>query len=320
MKKAFGRACAAWVVSSVALGAWLALPRSAAAQSLGQNLRGDAGLKSATQAAPGAYVVAPVWAQSADQLRGADGEVLATGQLNAAVFGVGLSYVTNQKVAGANYGFLVTAPWSSNRLQTNQIDQDAGTGFTDMYVQPVNLGWHAKRADFLLAYGLYLPTGSFEVGASDNHGLGMWGHELVAGATVYLDAGRQWHAATTASFNFFSEKKGTDRRVGNILTLEGGLGRDFRGGTLTAGAAYYAGYKLTADDLGAAAGGLVLPKDRGYGVGPELTVALKTSKAIYGSVTVRYLFGMGTRVGVEGNTLSVLAAFMLKPVKLPPPQ
>lgn len=294
------------------------LPTPAVAQLNGQNIKGDMGLKSGSQAPPGGYVVVPLYFYSADVLKDRNGNVLAKGSLDAAVFGGGLNYVTTKKIGGANYGFLVVLPWANNRIQGGRIDENPGAGISDMFVQPVNLGWHGKRADTTVAYGLYVPTGRFEAGASNNTGLGMWGHELQAGTTVFLDEARTWHAATTASFNFHSSKKDSDTKVGNILNLEGGVGRDLLGGGLSLGLAYYATYKLTDDRLGPVADVLVRGKNRVYGLGPEATLAIAAKQTVYGFVTVRYHWEMGARTSTEGGAFNILATFLLRPINLAP--
>ncbi len=104
------------------------------------------------------------------------------------MFGAALNVVTPKKLFGANYGFLVVLPWANNRVQgAEDFDSNPGVGLTDMYVQPINLGWHTPRADVILAYGLYLPTGRYEDGADNNTGLGMWAQEFLAGTTLYLN-------------------------------------------------------------------------------------------------------------------------------------
>ena len=45
------------------------------------------------------------------------------------------------------------------------------------------------------------------------------------------------------------KKKDTDVKVGQLLTLQGGLGKSYLGGGLILGAAYYAQWKLTTDEL-----------------------------------------------------------------------
>lgn len=304
------------VVPILMLLASYGLPGSASAQLNGQNVKGDAGLKSGSQAPPGGYVIVPLYFYSADALKDRNGTEIAKGNLDATVFGVGLAYVTKMKVGSANYGFLVVLPGANNRVQGGRIDENPGQGLTDMYVQPVNLGWHSKRADTIVAYGLFLPTGRYEDGASNNTGLGMWGNELVAGTTVYLNDKKTVHAATTASFDFFSKKKDSDVKVGNVLNLEGGMGVDMLHGGLSTGLTYYATYKLSDDQLSPIANVLVKGKNRVYGIGPEVTLALAAKKTVYGFVTVRYQWELGARVAPEGGAFNVLATFLLKPIKL----
>jgi hypothetical protein len=277
------------------------------------------GLKSGSQAPPGGYVLVPLYFYSADTLKDRDGREFARGSLDATIFGVGLNYVTTKTLGSANYGFMVILPWANNRLQGGRIDENPGAGLTDLYVQPVNLGWHGPRFDATVAYGIYVPTGRYEDGASNNTGLGMWGQEFQGGTTVYFDAKRQFHAATMASFNVFSEKKDSDVKVGNILTLEGGAGADLLGGGLSVGLSYYGVYKLTEDDLAPPFNVLVRGKNRGYAFGPEATLALAVKKTVYGFVTVRYQWEAGTRVAPEGGALNIMATILTKPIRPPAP-
>jgi hypothetical protein len=290
-----------------------------AAQLNGQNIKGDTGLKSGSQAPPGAYVAIPLWFYTADAVKDRDGNELLTGNLDAALFGAALNVVTTRKLLGANYGFLVVLPWANNRIQgVDDFDSNPGTGLTDMFVQPITLGWHTPRADATVAYGLYLPTGRYEDGASNNTGLGMWAQEVLVGTTVYLNSQRTLHAATTATFDFQSEKKDSTTKVGNILNLEGGLGADFLGGGLTAGLAYYGTFKLTADRFDALLPSvLIRGKNRVWGLGPEVSLALAANKTVYGFVTVRYQWELGARTTTEGAAWNILATFPLRPIKLP---
>lgn len=96
-----------------------------------------------------------------------------------------------------------------------------------------------------------MPTGRYENGASNNTGLGMWVQEILAGTTVYFNERRTIHAATTATFDFHSEKKDSETKVGTIANLEGGIGADFLNGGLTTGLAYYGTFKLTDDRVDA---------------------------------------------------------------------
>ena len=60
------------------------------------------------------------------------------------------------------------------------------------------------RADYVAGYGLFVPTGRYEAGATDNVGLGMWSHEIQGGVTANLDAAKRVSVATTACFEMHS--------------------------------------------------------------------------------------------------------------------
>jgi hypothetical protein len=235
------------------------------------------------------------------------------------VFGLALNVVTTKKIAGGSYGFLVAVPWANNRVQgVNDFDSNPGAGLTDMFLQPINLGWHQPRSDFMVAYGLYLPTGRYQDGADNNTGLGMWAQELLAGTTVFLNDAKSLHAATTATFNFQSEKKDSSTKVGNILNLEGGVGADFLGGGFTAGLAYYATYKLSDDRFDSRAANLLIRgKNQVWGLGPEVTLAIAANKRVYGFATVRYQWELAGRTTTEGAAWNVSFVFPLKPIQIP---
>ena len=297
------------------------LPSMTFAQLSGSNIKGDAGVKAGSQAPPGAYIAVPLWFYSADAVKDRDGNEILTGSLDAALFGVALNVVTTKKVLGGNYGFLVVLPGANNRVQgAEDFDANPGAGLTDMYVQPISLGWTTPRADFTAAYGLFLPTGRYEDGANDNTGLGMVGQEILFGTTIYLNTQRSLHVATVATFDFFSEKKDSETKVGNILNLEGGFGADFLKGGLTVGLAYYGTFKLTDDQFDSRlVSRLIRDKNRVWGLGPEFTLALATKQAVYGFVTVRYQWELAAQTATEGAAWNIMATFPLKPIRLPQP-
>jgi hypothetical protein len=298
----------------------LGLPATTLAQLNGSNLKGDTGVKAGSQPPPGTYVAVPLWFYTADAVKGRDGNEILTGNLDSAVYGVALNVVTTKKVLGGHYGFLVVLPWANNRVQgADDFDANPGAGLTDMFVQPISLGWTKPRADFTAAYGLFLPIGRYEDGAANNTGLGMAGQELLAGTTVYLNKQRSLHAATVATFDFFSEKKDSETRVGNILNLEGGVGADFLKGGLVVGLAYSGTFKLTDDTFDSRlANRLIRDKNRVWALGPDVTLALATKSAVYGFVNVRYEWELAARTTTEGSTLSITASFPLKPIRLQP--
>jgi hypothetical protein len=304
------------------MGVSLALSAPVQAQLNTQHLKGSVGLKAGSQPPPGGYIAAPVlYFYSADDVRDRDGNQFPTSaNLDASLFGVGYLHVTQKKILGGNYAFQVLFPvGANNRIQGTEIDANPGAGLTDSVVSPFQLGWHRQRADANVNYTMYIPTGRYEDGASDNTGLGMWGHEFAAGTTVYLTENRQYHAATMASVIFSSKKEDSETQPGTQLQFEGGVGGDFLKGGLTFGLAYYAAFKLSDDEIEGLPGILIRGKNKVFAVGPDLTLAIARKNTVYGFVRVAYQFETWARTTTQGGALFISGTFLVKPMKIPAP-
>jgi hypothetical protein len=303
----------------------LLFPLCGSAQLSGHNTKGDFGLQSGTQAPPGFYVVPLFYDYTADTLRDRNGDPRPAledgGSVDARAAIVGLLWVSEKKVLGGTYGLSIWPGVTNNALAAPilQVDEEVSTGFADIYVRPIELGWNTDRADFIAGLGIYAPTGEWELGGSNNRGLGMWSYEVFGGTTVYFDEERTWHFATLASYETHSKKDDTDIRVGDLLTLEGGLGKSYMDGALSVGIAYYAQWKLTDDDFGvdlAPVLGRELGRHRVYGFGPELTLPLATKKTLFGFLNLRYFWESGARTSLQGNTLVATVTFPIPSVAL----
>jgi hypothetical protein len=101
-----------------------------------------------------------------------------------------------------------------------------GSGFADMYVQPVNLGWHfGKRVDFNAGYAFVAPTGRFTAGASNNVGSGYWGNFITSGTTFYITKNQGTTANLATAWEIHGQKAGTNETPGQAFTDEWGLGQ-----------------------------------------------------------------------------------------------
>lgn len=300
-----------------------ALP--ARAQLNGENLLGDMGVKSGTQPAPGLYISNIYYRYEADSIRDGQGQAMnldpsgdASQTINAAMPLV--YYVTPKKVFGATFGMMAVLPFAKGAMEAPGLgfSEKASVGLSDLYVMPVQLGWHFSRADAVAGVGIFAPTGRYAAGASDNLGRGMWSYEASAGGTLYLDRNRSFSLATTAYYETHSNKEGAVRvqnvtldnvRVGDLVTLEGGIGKSFLHGAATIGAAYYAQWKVTSDDLGLSSAvpalGGIPAHHRVWGVGPEVTIPIATKSRLLSLVNVRYLFEQGARLKTQGQTLMI---------------
>jgi hypothetical protein len=229
----------------------------------------------------------------------------------------GFSVVTPKKILGGNYGFQMLFPAGiHNQLQGGSVEGGGG-GLTDSGIVPISLGWHVKRIDAIANYTIYLPTGQYHPGADDNTGFGMVGHEPAVGATVYLTDSRQFHAATVAYWTFSTHKRNSDTKVGTAMNLEGGIGGDFFKGALTAGLVYYTEWKLGDDQIEGFKEILVRGKNKVLALGPEASIPLVRKGALFGSVKVNYQWEVYARTTTQGSAMTILATFLVKPIKLP---
>jgi hypothetical protein len=302
------------------------LPFSSHAQLAGHNTRGDYGLQSGTQAPPGFYIVPMVYDYTADTLRDQHGDLFPQiagggGTIDAQALIAGFVWVSEYKLFGGNYGIAAFPAVTNNAIEfpASGIASKTSTGLADLYIQPIVLGWNTERADFTAGLGIYTPTGEYEAGGDSNRGLGMWSYELFGGTTVYFDKARSWHFATTAYYETHGKKDGTDVRVGDLLTLEGGFGKSFMEGAVNVGVAYYAQWKISDDEFGL---GLTLPgeplldRHRVYGFGPEVTIPLASKSKLYGFLNLRYFWETGARSTLEGNTFLLTFSFPVPSIPL----
>ena len=315
---------------TAALGAaLLTVPVPALAQLNGENLLGDMGIKSGTQPEPGFYASFLYYRYNTDTIKDPSGNRIRldpTGNGSQTInAGVPIFYyVSKARVLGGHFGAMAVVPLANGSLEAPGfgLSEDVSTGFSDLYVMPAQLGWHFKRADATVGVAFFAPTGRYTTGADDNLGKGMWSFELSGGGTTYLDEGRSISLSTTAYWETHSKKDGAvflpipilpprDVKVGQLLTLEGGAGKSFLHGALQFGLAYYAQWKVTADDLG-----FNLPpnldnlsKHRVFGIGPEATLPIAVKKKLIALINVRYLIEQGAQFKTQGNTLIITSTF-----------
>ena len=274
-------------------------------------IRGDNGLMSGSQPGPGVYLTGLVYFYDTHEIIDANGTRFNRVGIHQGLPAAALTYVSKKKFLGGNYSATVVLPLLNLAIDTPQSTSTSGVGFSDMYVQPLQLGWHKKRYDALAGYGLYMPTGRFTDGASNNHGLGMWSHELSVGGTFYLDEKKQWHAATNAYYNIQSHIKGTNRKAGNVLSLEGGVGHTFCSGLCNVGVDYYTQWKVTNDTFPNVPAGFI-SKHRYYGIGPEVNGVIPISAKTLTIFKLAYFHELGNRVATQGQAI-IMSVTLAKP-------
>jgi hypothetical protein len=90
--------------------------------------------------------------------------------------------------------------------------------------------------------------------------------------------------------------------VGDILTVEGGLGMSFLKGAGNAGLAYVAQWKITKDSGADFPANLQKNKNRAFGLGPEVSVPVFAKGTLLGLVGVRFIREFSARTNFEGSS------------------
>jgi hypothetical protein len=159
---------------------------------------------------------------SRDQLKGPDGELLATGHNSVLMDMNAFVWVGRKEIlGGARFSLSATLPVANNSLTSDAAGAiSGGGGFADSYYQPFILGWRKKRADIRVIYGFLAPTGRFEAGANDNVGSGYWTHVLASGQTFYLTGSRATAVSAFVMYEFHGTQEGTGIRPGQTLDLD----------------------------------------------------------------------------------------------------
>jgi hypothetical protein len=323
-------------LAAVGFAVTMSMAAPAHAQLSGENLLGDMGTKSGTQPEPGLYVASIYYRYRTDTLKDANGQSVNADpsgeQIHSINAAVPLIYwVTPKKVFGAHFAMMAVVPLANGGLEAPGLglSETASMGMSDAYVMPAQLGWHTKRFDAVTGFAFFAPTGRYTAGASDNLGKNMWSYEASAGGTLYLDGERSLSLATTAYWETHSRKQGNltlgsvpldHVKVGDLVTLEGGVAKTFLHGALSLGAAYYAQWKTTADEVALQTlpemSGIPL-RHRVFGLGPDVTIPIATKTKLLSFVNVRYFWEQGAQLKTQGQTFLVQNTIPIGGIKIP---
>jgi hypothetical protein len=220
-------------------------------------------------------------------------------------------------------------PFLKNSIEGRSLDVAGNFAYSDIFFEPFQLGWHPKPADFLVGYSIVIPTGKYSFGSPTNAGLGMVGNLFQAGTTVHLAKQEPWEFSVLSTYAIHGKKRGTDIKVGNVLTFEGGLGYAFYKKQkqkhpipIDLGIVYYGQFKLTSDQVNGDKHPLVQTllagrKDRVYGLGGELDYFIPSANLVLGA---HALDELGARNRTQGVTMMFSIGWMAKSfVKKAPP-
>ena len=189
---------------------------------------------------------------SRSEQKGANGEVIATGQQSVLLDMNTLLWASTSPIAmlgDARFSSAVTIPIANNSLSSSaQGAISGGGGFGDFYFQPVILGWRTERVDIRGILGFLAPTGKFNAGATDNVGNGYWTPVVAAGETLYLSEDKATTLSAFQMYEFHSTQSGTQIHPGETFDLDYSLMHAFTfpDSRLQAGLVGYGAWQTTA--------------------------------------------------------------------------
>jgi len=204
---------------------------AAQAQNRGVYPLGLSAINSGVNAEPGLTYNNSFLFYSRSEQKGANGEVIATGQQSVLLDMNTLLWASTGQIAmlaGARFSSAVTVPIANNSLSSSfQGAISGGGGLGDFYFQPVILGWRTERINIRGIFGFLAPTGKFNSGATDNVGNGYWTPVLAAGETLYLSEDKATTLSAFAMYEFHSTQSGTRIHPGETFDLDYSLMRAF---------------------------------------------------------------------------------------------
>lgn len=146
-------------------------------------------------------------------------------------------WVADKKILGGNVGgYLmfptpVTGELVADITDVNHPNLSAaggGSGITDLWIQPLTIGWHLKRADLQVMDAFMIPTGRYTPGATNNVGTGYFGNHFQTGTTYYITRNKGTSANLFTDWEVHGTREGTNntsKTPGQAFTDEWGLGQ-----------------------------------------------------------------------------------------------
>jgi hypothetical protein len=213
------------------------------AQQKGQWVPGQFGLNAGVIPNPGITYANLSLNYSASRLNDSNGNRVLQNVTGTYAFWVNeniLYYVPKQKILGGYFMPYVALNYASGSVvadltlaSTDLSAGGGGSGFADMYVQPVNLGWHLKRADVNAGYAFTAPTGRYTAGATNNVGSGYWGNNITSGTTYYITKNKGTSANLATAWEIHGQRQTasvpagqfSNKTPGQAFTMEWGVGQ-----------------------------------------------------------------------------------------------
>jgi hypothetical protein len=224
---------------------------------------------------------------------------------------VALTFVTPMQLWGGNYGFALrgaATAASADRTVTNQVGRNSAsgdvTGFNDIVVTPLVLGWHRGNWHWNVSASVWMPAGTYDAGRLVNTGRNFWSWAPQA-AVTYLDREKGWEFSAAASYVVNYENTATRYRSGDIAHIDMAAMKAIAP-RLWIGAVGYAMSQVT-DDSGAG-NTLGARKAQVFGAGPAIRYVVVPGKAPV-MLTAKYYREFSALNTTEGDAGAISLRF-----------
>lgn len=208
------------------------------AQQKPQWMPGQVGLNAGILPSPGFTYANITVNYSASTFNGPNGNAVpVTGSYDVWAVENLFYYVLHPSVLKGNFGLMVMFPTPAtgslvadvpNPFVPDLSATGGGSGLADLWVQPINLGWHFKRADIQAMDAFMIPTGRYSPGATNNVGSGYFGNHLMTGTTFYITKNKGTSANLFTDWEVHGSRAGTNntsKTPGQAFTMEWGVGQ-----------------------------------------------------------------------------------------------
>jgi hypothetical protein len=241
-------------------------------------------------------------------------------------------WTTPLTVLGAHYGFLIDLPFaiadasgaadleptlSLKRftIPLSPLQNSGGStkgSIGNMYIEPVNLGWHFKHLDAIISSGFFAPAGPYNSTELLNIGFGHWAGMFGLGGVFYPDAERTWSASVYAHYLLYGSQMSRSYTLGDEVPFEWGVAKSFTLPStiferLTVGPVGYAQWQVANNQIdltpttpiqATAISELENSRSRIYAAGPAIQLLTK-----YGLFNLRWYEEFGAQAAPSGQQL-----------------
>ena len=264
----------------------------------GHYVPGVEGMQATSVPPPGLYYLGYMANYNAEQFKAPGGSTALPGENKATIFALAnrLAWISTTKVLGADFGMETIVPVQSTSLTIKAAGlSDTQSGFGDVYLGPVVLGWHGASWDAVGAAGFWLKSADSSAPASA--GKGFSGTMLTGGATYYFDASKTITGSALLRYEINDSKSG-GFKPGDQVSLEWGFGKAM--GATQVGLVGYEQMQVSSDSGTGASSN----KSERHAIGVEVALPLMSAGVILKAAAYQeYKAQAGTGAEPMGNLL-----------------